>query len=111
MFLVLCASCGQDTAIFPSTSLEEKGPAFFEKRRKRDQDRKKILEQSHKIYQGGELCADKPSCIKICEQIFVSDGEKKDCSQLYSPQVYRFEKIHSHLLEKDKSSLKKIESF
>ena len=110
LFFILFVGCGPELSILPSTS-EEKDSTFFQMRRKKDPDRQKIFKQSHKVYQGGGLCTSDSSCRTICDQLFILDEDKKDCTQLYRPQVYQFEELYSHLLEKKQSSLEKIDPF
>ena len=109
-FLIFLVACGQEPYIFPST-LDGKDSSFFQIRREKDPDRKKILEQSNQVYHGGGLCVSDSSCMKICDQLFFLDLDKKDCYQLPRPQVDQFEKLYSYLLERKKSSLEKIDPF
>ena len=94
-----------------NSSIDEKDSFFFETRRTKDKDRIKVLEQSHKIYSGGEICSVNSSCVKICNRIFSLDLDREDCEQLPAPQVYQFEKLYDYILEKDLFSLQKINIF
>lgn len=110
LFFFSLIACGQDISILPST-LAEKDPSFFQNRKETDPDRIEIFKRSYHIYHGGKKCISDPSCVKICDQIFSLDLDKKDCAQLSQPQVDRFEKLYGYLLEKDQASLNKIEAF
>ena len=109
---LLFSACGPDQDIkLASTKGEDKSAEFFQSRQEQDSDRADILKQSHKIYTGDKLCSTDPSCLQKCGDIFSVESDQKDCGQLPSVQVDRFEELFGFLQEESLDSLEKIDAF
>lgn len=96
----------------PPSPKEEKTPSFFKARKeKHPEKRQAVLKVSQKLYSKERSCSSDSSCIAICHRLFSLEWDRQDCVQLPAPQIYKFEKLYDHVLEKDLDSLQKINAF
>ena len=110
-FILISILAGMGLAVScvapPTKTVTEKIDRDYDKRKKDDEDRDKIIKEAKKKYQG-KVCEGDKDCEEICDDIYNRRADRSDCEELPIKQVERLETVYEVFEDPDEDDLEDL---
>ena len=96
----------------PGVNISDKDDPYYDERKRRDDDRKDVLERS-RTRRSGNICEEEDrnhECKDLCKEIYGRVGDKKDCEELTVAQIDALFTLYELLESPDEDDLVDVEA-